>query len=125
VRLGLVTRARRQEAELLLSLTPFSDAFAFVIAEEDAPRGKPHPDPYLQALERLRLPPGTRVDVLTIEHGAPGIIAAGAANLRCVAVGPFEQAPGVAPAAAISSLVSLSLPLLARLADAPAPGVVV
>jgi beta-phosphoglucomutase-like phosphatase (HAD superfamily) len=125
VRIGLVTRARRREAELILSLTPFADAIAFVIAEEDAPRGKPHPDPYLQALDRLRLPPGVRSDVLTIEHGAPGIISAGAANLRCVAVGPFEQAPGVAPAAAIRSLASLTLPTLARLADAPDPGVVV
>jgi beta-phosphoglucomutase-like phosphatase (HAD superfamily) len=125
VRLGIVTRARRREAELLLSLTPFGDAFAFIIAEEDAPRGKPNPDPYLHALERLRLPPGGHRDVLTIEHGALGIIAAGAANVRCVAVGPFEQAPGVAPATAISSLDAVSLSVLARLADAPDPGVVV
>jgi beta-phosphoglucomutase-like phosphatase (HAD superfamily) len=125
VRLGVVTRARRREVELLLSLTPFAEAFAFVIAEEDSPRGKPHPAPYERALERLRLPPGGRVDVLAVEHGALGIASAGAAGVRCVAVGPFEQMAGVAPAAAIPSIGASSLMVLARLADASDPGVVV
>jgi beta-phosphoglucomutase-like phosphatase (HAD superfamily) len=125
VRLGIVTRARRREAELLLSLTPFADAFAFVVAEEDAGFAKPHPAPYEQALVRLRLPPGGRGDVLALEHGALGIASAGAAGLRCVAVGPFEQMAGVSPAAAIPSLAVSSLAALARAADAPDPGVVV
>ncbi|HSJ64977.1 MAG TPA: HAD family hydrolase [Gemmatimonadaceae bacterium] len=125
VRLGIVTRARRREAELLLSLTPFGDAFAFVVAEEDAGFPKPHPAPYEQALVRLRLPPGGRSDVLALEHGALGIASAGAAGLRCVAVGPFEQMAGVSPAAAIPALTVSSLAALARAAAAPVPGVVV
>jgi HAD superfamily hydrolase (TIGR01509 family) len=125
VRLGIVTRARRRETELLLSLTPFADAFAFTIAEEDAARGKPHPQPYEQALDRLHLPPGERATVVAIEHGAMGIASAGAAGLRCVAVGPFEQTAGVAPAAAIPAIGATSIALLARLDQVSDPGVVV
>ena len=124
VRLGIVTRARRREAELILSHTPFADAFAFVIAEEDVPRGKPHPDPYMAALDRLRLPPDSTREVLAIEHGALGIASAVAAGLSCVAVGPFEQAPGVAPVSAISSVAAVTVPLLAKLLEAD-PEVVV
>lgn len=125
VRLGIVTRARRREAELLMSLTPFADAFAFVIAEEDAPPGKPDPAPYEQALDRLRLGPGGRSDVVALEHGAVGLASAAAARIRCVAVGPFEQTPSVAPVAAIPSLADASLTVIARLASAPDPGIVV
>lgn len=118
VRLGIVTRARRREADLLLSHTPFADAFTFVVAEEDVSRGKPHPDPYIGALDRLRLAPDGTLDVIAIEHGATGIASAVAAGLRCVAVGPFEQAPGVAPASAVASVAALSLDVLTRLTDA-------
>jgi beta-phosphoglucomutase-like phosphatase (HAD superfamily) len=117
VRLAIVTRARRREAELLLSHTPFADAFAFVIAEEDVPRGKPHPDPYMAALDRLRLPPNVTRDALAMEHGALGIASAVAAGVGCVAVGPFEQAHGVAPVIAIASLAAVTVPLLARLLE--------
>lgn len=118
VRMAIVTRARRREAELLLSQTPFADAFAFLIAEEDVAQVKPHPDPYLAALDRLRLPPGGKRDVLALEHGASGIASAVEAGIRCVAVGPFEQARGVAPVSAIRSVAAVSTPLLARLLEA-------
>jgi beta-phosphoglucomutase-like phosphatase (HAD superfamily) len=116
VKLALVTRARRREVEAILAHTPFADGFSFVIAEEDASRRKPHPDPYMKALDRLRLPPdGTGVrDVLALEHGAPGIASAVAAGVRCVAVGPFEQAAGVAPVGTLPSLDGTSVELLAR-----------
>ena len=116
VRLALVTRARRREIDAILAHTPFADAFTFVIAEEDASRGKPHPDPYMKALDRLRLPPdgGGARSVLALDHGAPGIASAVAAGVRCVAVGPFEQAAGVAPVGTLPSLDGTSVQLLAR-----------
>jgi beta-phosphoglucomutase-like phosphatase (HAD superfamily) len=118
VRMAIVTRARRREVELLLSQTPFADAFAFLIAEEDVPQVKPHSDPYRAALDRLRLPPGGKRDVLALEHGASGIASAVEAGIRCVAVGPFEQARGVAPVSAIPSVAAVTIPLLARLLEA-------
>jgi beta-phosphoglucomutase-like phosphatase (HAD superfamily) len=118
VRLGIVTRARRREAEALLARTPFADAVAFVIAEEDVARGKPHPDPYVAALDRLRMPPDDVRGVLALDHGAAGIASAVAAGIRCIAVGPFEQAPGVAPVSAVASVAALSMPLLTKFLEA-------
>lgn len=125
LRMVVVTRARRSEADLLLSRSPFSDAFSFVIAEEDTLHGKPHAGPYRAALDRLRSGPHGTTAALALEHGAIGVAAAAAAGVRCIAVGPFEHMPGVSPAAAFPSLTALSLSVLARFAELPEPGVVV
>jgi HAD superfamily hydrolase (TIGR01509 family) len=59
------------------------DRFAFVVTREDAERGKPHPDLYLVALDRLGLPPE---QVLVVEDSVNGVLAGHAAGLRAVAL---------------------------------------
>lgn len=118
LRLGIVTRARRREADELLARTGLADAFAFVIAEEDTLLGKPLPDPYKAALDRLRWRHAHPGELLALEHGAIGIASAVGAGIRCVAIGPFEHRVGMEPAAAAPSLTMLSVELLEQIAAA-------
>jgi beta-phosphoglucomutase len=61
----------------------FSNCFDVVITGSDLERGKPDPDPYLKALEKLDL---TRNECIVIENAPLGITAARRAGLYCVAV---------------------------------------
>lgn len=124
LRLVAVTRARRGEADAILSRSPFADAFSFVVAEEDTLHGKPHPAPYHAALDRLRFGPTSAAAALALEHGAIGIASASAAGVRCIAIGCYANDAEVSPIAVIPSLTAASLPLLARLGELSAPGVV-
>jgi beta-phosphoglucomutase-like phosphatase (HAD superfamily) len=93
VRLAVVTRARRREAETMLALAGLADGFEFVVAAEDAAPPKPHPAPYERALARLaRRRPVARERVVALESGAAGVAAARAAGLFCVAVGSDAEA---------------------------------
>jgi len=59
------------------------DVFDVIVSADDVTRGKPDPEGYLLALEQL----GVRAaDAVAIEDAPPGIAAAKAAGLRCVAV---------------------------------------
>jgi beta-phosphoglucomutase-like phosphatase (HAD superfamily) len=53
------------------------------VGAEDVPRGKPAPDGYLLAAQRLKVDPGA---CLVFEDSAAGIAAARAAGMRCVAI---------------------------------------
>lgn len=54
-----------------------------IIARQDGLRPKPHPDAYLHALDKLRLPPG---QCIAVEDSPRGLAAARAAGLRCIVV---------------------------------------
>ncbi len=61
----------------------FSNCFEVVITGSDLERGKPDPDPYLKALEKLDL---TKNECIVVENAPLGITAAKRAGLYCVAV---------------------------------------
>jgi beta-phosphoglucomutase len=61
----------------------FSNYFDVIITRSDLERGKPDPDPYLKALEKLDL---TKNECMVIENAPMGITAAKRAGLYCVAV---------------------------------------
>lgn len=61
----------------------FSNCFDVIITGSDLERGKPDPDPYLKALEKLSL---TKNECVVIENAPLGITAARRAGLYCVAV---------------------------------------
>jgi beta-phosphoglucomutase len=61
----------------------FSNYFDVIITGSDLERGKPDPDPYLKALEKLDL---TKNECMVIENAPLGITAAKRAGLYCVAV---------------------------------------
>jgi beta-phosphoglucomutase-like phosphatase (HAD superfamily) len=68
-----------------------------LIAEEDVSNGKPHPEGFLTAAQLLRRRPD---DVLVFEDSVPGINAALAAGMHCLAVAsePSTELHATAPA---------------------------
>jgi beta-phosphoglucomutase len=81
-RLAVVSGAMRSEIDMVLRAADL-DVFEVIISAEDVTRGKPDPEGYLLALGRLRL---QAADAVAIEDAPPGIAAAKAAGLSCVAV---------------------------------------
>jgi len=83
VRLGLATSSVSASARPFLDrhkLTPF---FEVIVTGEEVERGKPQPDIYLRAAERLNV---TADACLVIEDSHSGIASAKAANMRVAAI---------------------------------------
>jgi len=83
LRLGLATSSLSASARPFLDrhqLTPF---FEVIITGEEVERGKPYPDIYLRAAEKLDV--GTSA-CLVIEDSLSGVAAAKAANMRVAAI---------------------------------------
>jgi beta-phosphoglucomutase len=85
---ALVTGAPRAEADPILATAGLAPLFVSIITCEDVTYGKPHPQGYQLALERLReVTPGLAPqEVVVFEDSLPGIAAAHAAGMRCVGV---------------------------------------
>jgi beta-phosphoglucomutase len=81
-RLAVVSGAARSEVDTVLRAADL-DVFEVIVSADDVSRGKPDPGGYLLALRRLRL---EAADAVAIEDAPPGIAAAKAAGLSCVAV---------------------------------------
>jgi beta-phosphoglucomutase len=87
--LAIASGALRHEIELVLEHGGVSQYFDVIISSEDVERSKPHPDPFLKALDSLAR--ARREDVapgecLVIEDSIHGISAARAAGMVCLAV---------------------------------------
>jgi beta-phosphoglucomutase-like phosphatase (HAD superfamily) len=80
---ALATSGCRANAEFILDLTGARRYMQAVVAAEDVHQGKPHPDLFLEAAERVGVPP-TRC--LVVEDSLHGIRAAQAAAMRCLAL---------------------------------------
>jgi beta-phosphoglucomutase len=85
VPVAVVSGAVRADIDLVLGAAGLEQAVSVIVAAEDVRAGKPDPEGYVRALERLGgdLVPA---DVLVLEDSEPGILAAKAAGMRCVAV---------------------------------------
>jgi HAD superfamily hydrolase (TIGR01509 family) len=81
--IAVATSALREYALEVLRRLEVLDRFRFVLTAEDIQRGKPDPDVYLLAAERLGLPPA---QILVLEDSANGCRAAVAAGAFTVAV---------------------------------------
>ena len=88
--LAIASGALREEIEFILAKVELGEYFRVVVAAEDVQKGKPDPEAYLTALDRLnRLGSGTPVapsECLVIEDSRHGVAAATAAGMRCLAV---------------------------------------
>lgn len=80
--LALVSGSRRIQ-ERYSELAGFLDFFRTIVSGDDVTFGKPNPQPFRLAAERLRLP---AEDCLVIENAPLGIQAAKAAGMQCWAV---------------------------------------
>ena len=88
--LALASGARRDEIEMALDATGLRRHFSVIVAAEDFFQGKPHPDSFLLALQRLNEilgpPPIQPQECLVIEDSVGGIQGARAAGMICLAV---------------------------------------
>ena len=99
VPLAIASGAFREEVEFVLELAGLRDRFDAVVCIDDVSAGKPDPEGYLLAHERMNEASGISVaaaDVLAIEDSAAGVAAAQQAGLRCAAVAGDERAGEVA-----------------------------
>lgn len=78
---AVVSAALRDEIEPVLNASGLRDLFALVLSQDDVTRGKPDPQPYLLAAERLGLSPD---ELLVFEDTDVGVASAKAAGARVV-----------------------------------------
>ncbi len=78
--LGIVTSSRRNMFKAIHAQTKFLEYVDFVIDREDVVRSKPHPEPYLKALELSGVKPE---EALVIEDSARGLQSAVSAGIDC------------------------------------------
>ncbi|GLQ53781.1 HAD family hydrolase [Devosia nitrariae] len=85
---AVVTSSSRKTAERHLTLAGIRSRIEMVVTRDDVSRGKPAPDLYLLAAERLSLAPQS---CLAIEDSTPGISAAHAAGIAAIMVPDILQ----------------------------------
>ncbi len=79
---ALVTGTARHEVEEILSKN-FLERFVVSVTGDEVKHGKPHPEPYLRALKKMRIGPE---DAIVIENAPFGIRSAKKARLACIAL---------------------------------------
>lgn len=113
-RSSVVSGSSRAEVDAVLRALGVLDCFPWFIGAEDTARGKPFPDGYLLAAERLSVEPAA---CLVIEDSTAGIRAARAAGMRVVGVraGNFAGQPQDEADAVVETLLHIDDALLASL----------
>ena len=82
-RVGIATMSHRKHAALVLEHLGLTSAVDVLVTREDVRDAKPSPEIYLLIAERLGVEPS---DCFVLEDSAPGIRAANAAGMCCVAI---------------------------------------
>ena len=81
--LGLASSSPYWQIDIVLDRLELRPYFTALASGEEVPHSKPHPAIYLLIAERLGLPPTACV---ALEDSQPGVAAAKAAGMRCIAV---------------------------------------
>lgn len=124
--LAELVEARVPSALVTMSWTPLADVlverlpegtFAAVVTGEQVSRGKPYPDPYLEAARRLGVEPARCV---AVEDSPTGAASATAAGVPTLVVPHTVEVPPLPGARALSTLEGVSAADLVRLAPPPA-----
>ncbi len=118
VPLGVGSSGPPENVALVLDRLERRERFGAVVSRADVARGKPAPDIFALAAERLRADPGRCV---VIEDAPPGVEAARAAMMRVVALlstgrrrGDFDERPPDAFVACLTELDPVRLGRIAR-----------
>lgn len=83
VRLGIVTGSPRDKLELMHGPDGLLDRFEVIVTDDEVQNPKPHPEPYLKALESLGIEPE---QCLAVEDSRRGLDSAHAAGIACIVV---------------------------------------
>ena len=111
--LGLASSSNRAIFEEVLRLAGIEESFHATVSSEEVARGKPAPDVYLEAAQRLEVPPER---CAAVEDSHAGIRSAKSAGMRVVAIPnasypPDEEALRLADAV-VDSLDELTADVL-------------
>ncbi|HEX2808417.1 MAG TPA: HAD family phosphatase [Kineosporiaceae bacterium] len=90
---ALVTMSYRRLAQTVIDALP-AGRFATLVAGDDVIHGKPHPEPYLLAAERLGVRPGDCVAIEDSPTGLASAVAAGVPALGVEHLVPLDPCPG-------------------------------
>jgi beta-phosphoglucomutase len=107
--LAIASGARAEEIRHILAQGALEDCFGAIVSAEDVRFGKPHPEPFLRAHEKLKKQDATLKvsDCVAIEDSIGGIQSAHEAGMRCLAIahsyGP-ERLRGAKPEWIIESI---------------------
>ena len=80
---GIVSGAFRAEIEPVVTAAGIAGELSTIVTADDVEQGKPHPEGYLLALERLGVDAGAAI---ALEDTEAGVASAKDAGLRCLAV---------------------------------------
>jgi len=83
MRMGIVTGSSRDHFETMHTTTGLLRYFEFCLTHDEYTRSKPHPEPYLMAVELFHLDPATSVVIEDSERGLQSAVGAG---LRCIVI---------------------------------------
>lgn len=83
VKIGVVSGGSRQAITKTLQVLGILDLVDVLVCAGDTPNGKPYPDPFLLAAEKLGVRPQ---DCLVFEDGNPGVAAAKAAGMPWIRI---------------------------------------
>ena len=109
-RQAIGSSAPRNNIELILEMTQVAGHVQAIVSMEDTQRGKPDPQVFVLAAQRLGIDPARCV---VIEDAPVGVMAAKAGGMRCVAVTCAGHHPGEKLTAAGADLVVPTLEQLA------------
>ncbi|PTX04253.1 HAD family hydrolase [Pararhodobacter aggregans] len=107
--LAVVTNANPLNAEAMLAAIGLRDRFAVVISGETCARGKPFPDPYLSAMDRLGVAPA---DCIAFEDSPSGIRSASDAGAFVIGLRSTLDDAGLRAAGARLTLADFTDPAL-------------
>jgi len=109
MKLAVVTNANRLNAEAMLEAIGHSTRFDAMIIGEECQRGKPHPEPYLRAIEALGVTPETSI---AFEDSPSGIRSAHAAGAYVVGIRSSANDQTLRAAGATTTLSDFTDPAL-------------
>lgn len=120
--IAIASGARRREIEAVLARFDLASCFTAVVSADEVEHGKPDPEGYRKAWQALAAVRAglAAADCLVIEDAPPGIRAAHAAGMRCVAVATSRTRAELGEAeAVVDTLVGLDAHRLWQLVAAP------
>ncbi|MGD0704868.1 MAG: HAD family phosphatase [Trebonia sp.] len=103
--LAVASSSPRSLIETVLNAADLSSAFSAIVSSEEVPRGKPAPDVYQAAADRLSVPPKS---CAAVEDSSNGLRSAAAAGLTVIAI-PRPEYPPAPDALATARLVLTTL----------------
>jgi HAD superfamily hydrolase (TIGR01509 family) len=83
MKIGVVSGGNRETVTKTLSVLGIENLIQVLVCAGESPNGKPYPDPFLLAAEKLGVPPG---QCLVFEDGDAGVRAAEAASMNWIRV---------------------------------------